>query len=179
MFERGIFTMNDDAPFQPDRTLYERWRSHTPAPAAPRPASLDALDPIVLAAYVEGRLDEVEAAALEALLATDPAALDVLLGVAPLAPEIPSSGFIARAQGLVAARDATIVPFARRPAAAAPRRAVNPWAAWGAVAASLVLISLVGFNLGVQAERNFDDTAGVGTSIDILDQSSGLGDGIG
>jgi hypothetical protein len=165
--------MNDDAPFQPDRTLYERWRSRESDPAD-APAS--ALDPMLLAAYLEGRLGEDEAAALERQLALDPDALDDLVAWTPVAPEIPSAAFIAAAQGLVGG--ATILPFAPRPAAA-PRRVVTAWAAWGAVAASLVLISLVGFNLGMQTERNFNDVTGVGTSIDILDQSSGLGDGIG
>ena len=163
--------MNDDAPFQPDRTLYERWRSHESVPA-----DADAeLDPMLLAAYLEGRLGEDEAAPLEQLLAADPAALDDLIACDPVTPEIPSAAFIARAQALVGS--ATILPFA--PRAVPPRRVVTAWAAWGAVAASLVLISLVGFSLGMQTERNFNGSTGIGTSIDILDQSSGLGDGIG
>jgi len=162
--------MNDDAPFQPDRTLYERWRPHESLPA-----DVVELDPMILAAYLDGRLDEVQAATLEQLLAADPAALDDLLACDPVTPEIPSAAFIARAQALVGT--APILPFAPRPAP--PRRMVTAWAAWGAVAASLVLISLVGFSLGMQTERNFNGSTGVGTSIDILDQSSGLGDGIG
>lgn len=169
--------MNDDARFQLDRTLYERLRPHASAPGeAP-----DALDPMLLAAYLDGRLDEEDAAPLERLLAADPSALDDLIDctAAPVAPEIPSAAFIARAQGLVAGAPsgAAILPFAPRPAA--PRPVMTAWAAWGAVAASLVLISLVGFNLGMQTERNFNGSTGIGTSIDILDQSSGLGDGIG
>lgn len=163
--------MNDDAPFQPDRTLYERWRSH-----ASVPADADAeLDPMQLAAYLEGRLGEDEAAPLEQLLAADPAALDDLIACDPVTPEIPSAAFITRAQALVGT--ATVLPFA--PRAAPPRRVMTAWAAWGAVAASLVLISLVGFSLGMQTERNFNGSTGIGTSIDILDQSSGSGDGIG
>ncbi|MDB5361452.1 MAG: hypothetical protein JWO51_2749 [Rhodospirillales bacterium] len=163
--------MNDDAPFQPDRTLYERWRSHESGSADPTAE----LDPMILAAYLEGRLSEDDAAPLERLLAADPAALDDLLACDPVTPEISSAAFVARAQALVAGT--TVVPFA--PRAAAPRRIVTAWAAWGAVAASLVLISLVGFSLGMQTERNFNRSTGVGTSIDILDQSNGLGDGIG
>jgi hypothetical protein len=151
--------MNDDAPFRPDRTLYERWRSHESLPV-----ECPELDPVLLAAYLDGSLNEAEAAMLEQRLAAD-----------PVAPEIPSARFIARAQALVGT--ATILPFAPRPAA--PRRMVTAWAAWGAVAASLVLISLVGFSLGMQTERNFNGSTGLGISIDILDQSSGLGDGIG
>jgi len=163
--------MNDDAPFQPDRTLYERLRSHESVPAK---SPLD-LDPMLLAAYLEGRLGEAEAAPIEAILAADPAALDDLIAYDPVTPEIPSAAFITKAQALVGG--ATILPFAPRPAP--PRRLVTAWAAWGAVAASLVLISLVGFSLGMQTERNFNGSTGIGTSIDILDQSSGLGDGIG
>jgi hypothetical protein len=183
MFERGIRAMNDDAPFQPDRTLYERWRSHESVPVEP----VADLDPILLAAYLDGRLSEAEAAPLERLLAADAAALDDLLAsMSPIAPEIPSASLIARAQSLVPASapmaapaSATILPFTPRPAPPRPR-SVNAWAAWGAVAASLVLISLVGFDLGMQTARNFDETSGAATSIDILDQSSGLlGDGVG
>jgi hypothetical protein len=172
--------MNDDAPFQFDRTLYERWRSHESAPAE----SPAALDPMLFAAYLEGRLDEADAVALEQLFAADPEALDDLLdsGAHPVAPEIPSADFILRAQALVPAAadvrpEAAVLPFTPR---LTPRPRVAAWAAWGAVAASLVLISLVGFNLGMQTERNFNDSTGIGTSIDILDQSSGvLGDGVG
>ena len=163
--------MNDDAPFQPDRTLYERLRSHESQPAE----SLLELDPMLLAAYLDGRLGEDEAAPLEALLAADPTALDDLIACDPVTPEIPSAAFIAKAQALVGG--ATVLPFT--PRSAPPRRLVAAWAAWGAVAASLVLISLVGFSLGMQTERNFNGSTGLGTSIDILDQSSGLGDGIG
>jgi hypothetical protein len=170
--------MNDDAPYQFDRTLYERWRSHESAPAE-HPA---ALDPMLFAAYLEGRLGEADAAALEHLFAADPEALDDLIDseARPVAPEIPSAAFILRAQALVPnARDArpeaAVLPFTPR-----SRPRVAAWAAWGAVAASLVLISLVGFNLGMQTERNFNGSTGIGTSIDILDQSSGLlGDGVG
>lgn len=159
--------MNDDAPFQPDRTLYERWRSRESVPAE---TDIE-LDPMVLAAYLEGRLSEDESVPLERLLAADPAALDDLIACDPVTPEIPSAAFVSRAQALVGT--ATILPFAP------PRRVVTAWAAWGAVAASLVLISLVGFSLGMQTERNFNGSVGLGTSIDIIDQSSGLGDGIG
>jgi len=173
--------MNDDAPFQPDRTLYERWRSHESISAKPPTESAEPsaeLDPMLLAAYLEGRLGEADAVPLERLLAADPAALDDLIDwrAQPIVPEAASAAFIRRAQDLVPA--ATILPFVPRPAPNRP--AVTAWAAWGAVAASLVLISLVGFSLGMQTERNFNGSTGVGTSIDILDQSSGLlGDGVG
>ncbi|HEV2673575.1 MAG TPA: hypothetical protein VGV37_03475 [Aliidongia sp.] len=171
--------MNDDAPFQPDRALFERWRSHESVAADP-PAELD---PMLLAAYLDGRLDEPGSAPLERLLQADPAALDDLIDCRthPVGPEIASAAFLRNAQALIpsdhAASTATVLPFQPRPAA--PRR-MTAWAAWGAVAASLILISLVGFNVGMQTERNINGATGIGTSIDILDQSTTLlGDGVG
>jgi len=177
--------MNDDAHFQPDRALFERWRSHEPA-SVETPTALD-LDPMLLAAYLDGRLDEAAAAPIERLLAADPEALGDLVDLKahPVAPEIASAAFVRNAQALVSpalvSPAATILPFAARPAAhrSAPRR-VTAWAAWGAVAASLILISLVGFDVGMQTERNINDASGSGASIDILDQSNVLlGDGVG
>lgn len=168
--------MNDDAPFQLDRALFARWRSHESVPAEP-PA---ALDPMLLAAYLDGRLDEASAAPLERLLMADPSALDDLIECKahPVGPEIASASFLSGAQALIPQdpATATILPFTSR---TTPRR-VTAWAAWGAVAASLILISLVGFNVGMQTERNINGATGTGTSIDILDQSSALlGDGVG
>jgi anti-sigma factor RsiW len=179
MDERGTGTMTDDAPLQLDRALYERWRSHGAAAAKPTAE----LDPMLLAAYLEGRLDEAESSAVEALLATDPAALDDLIDLAgrPTVPEVPSAVVIRDAQALIAvpAAASTIVRFPARELRPANRR-LAPWAAWGAVAASLVLISLVGFGLGMQTSRNFNTVSGSGTAIDILDQAGALsGDGIG
>lgn len=168
--------MNDDAPFQLDRALFERWRSHDSIPAEP-PA---ALDPMLLAAYLDGRLSERDAEPLEELLAADPSALDHLIDgkTHPIGPEIASAAFLRNAQALLPpdGATATILPFTPRPAT----RRITAWAAWGAIAASLVLISLVGFNVGMQTERNINEPAGIGTSIDILDQSNAaLGDGVG
>ncbi len=168
--------MNDDAPFQVDRALFERWRSHESG-SADAPATLD---PMLLAAYLDGRLDETGAAPIERLLAADPQALDELMNVRaePIVPEIASARFLRDVQALVPPKSATVLPFARPPAA--PRRVAKAWAAWGAVAASLVLISLVGFDVGMQAERTINGSPDTGSSIDIFDQSNGLlGDGVG
>ena len=176
--------MNDEAPFQPDRALFERWRAHESAAAATPPPIDPPIDPMLLAAYLDGRLDEAEAEALERRLAADPAALDDVIDckTQPIVPEIASAAFLGRAQALLPEQTAAVLPFAPRPFApssAAPRR-VSTWAAWGAVAASLVLISLVGFDLGMQTERNINQPGGTGTAIDLLDQSNGLlGDGVG
>ncbi len=167
--------MNDDAPFEMDRALFERWRSHESDPAD---APADA-EPLLLAAYLDGRLDEAGAAPLERLFAAAPHALDDFLELRadPVVPEIVSAAFLGRAQALVSPPAATVLPFARRPA---PPPRATAWAAWGAVAASLVLISLVGFDVGMQAERNINGAPDASSTIDIFDQSNGLlGDGVG
>ena len=69
--------------------------SSAPAPQAP--------DPLMLAAYLDGRLDEQAAAGLEARLAGDPALLDELLALRAglaAAPEDAPADVIARAQAL-------------------------------------------------------------------------------
>ena len=97
--------MTDEKSKQGDKTAEgaELWRraratwadTSEPAPEAP--------DPLVLAAYLDGRLDEQAAAELEARLAGDPALLDELLalraGLAE-APEDAPAVVVARARAL-------------------------------------------------------------------------------
>ncbi len=73
------------------------------------------LDPMVLAAYLDGRLEGREREALEARLAADEGLLDEMLALRQLEPEAAPTNLILRAQGLV--RETP------RAAAAAPRRA--------------------------------------------------------
>ena len=165
--------MSDDAPFEPDRQLFEQWRSHSAGAAVERP------DMLTLAAYLEGRLDEDAAEAVEAALAADSALLDQVLDLRqPIEPESPPPAVLVRAQALVGT-SSNIVPLRR--AARSPR--VAPWAAWGAVAASLVLVSMVGFNLGISTEQDFGGTAGVASSSealgDLFYQSNPSDDGVG
>jgi hypothetical protein len=162
--------MTDETPFEPDRTLFERWRSLPSAPAAAPP------DTMTLAAYLDGRLDESGSAAIEAALAADPKLLDALLDLRqPLAAEPVPDGFVARARALVDAPPAKVVPFR-------PRRTsgMSALAAWGAMAAGLVLVSLVGFDLGVRTEQSFS-TPGLASEspTDLFYQPSTLDDGIG
>ena len=163
--------MMDDPPFEPDRALFARWRARdADAPAMP--------DALTLAAYAEGRLDEAAAESVEAALAADPDLLETLLALrAPPEPEAASAALIRSAQALVRA-EPVVVPFpTRKPAAARP---VKAWLAWGAVAASLLLVSVAGFNLGAATSHAVDTTAaGDESPSDLLDLSSLAGDDVG
>jgi anti-sigma factor RsiW len=120
--------------------------------AAPDAMSPDAM---TLAAYLDGALDEVEAAPIEAWLARDPEALDDLIAARQILAEAPGpvpAGVAARAQDIVRAR--------------VPRAAVSGGsgfglsalfggldgllrpAVWAGAAALLVLASVSGFELG-------------------------------
>lgn len=116
--------------------LWRRWRQAAgTAGAAP--------DPLLLAAYAERRLDEAAAEAVEAWLALHPEALEDVLAArgAPAAIE-PSPAALARAMALVPERDTKVLPFRRK----APKWRVA--AAWGSMAASIMAVSLIGFELG-------------------------------
>lgn len=156
--------MTEDAPFELDRALFDRWRSAGLGPHVP--------DAVALAAYVERRLDPDEAAAVEAVLAADPALLDLVLelrgGIAEVAAP---AGLIARAAALVQAPAGNVVPFRRR---TMPPGGVRSVMTWGALAASFALVALVGFNLGVGMEQATRPAA-AGVAVDLLDQGGGLG----
>lgn len=117
--------------------LWRRWRQAAgTAGAAP--------DPLLLAAYAEHRLDEAAAEAVEAWLALHPEALEDVLAArgAPGAAIEPSPAALARAMALVPERDTKVLPFRRK----APKWQVA--AAWGSMAASIMAVSLIGFELG-------------------------------
>ena len=164
----------DDPPFEPDRALFERWRA-----AAGSDAPRDALDALTLAAYAEGRLDEAAAERVEAALAADPELLDTLLALrAPAEAALPSQELIRAAQALVPPAEAVVVPFARPAAAARPLKA---WLAWGALAASLLLVSTAGFGVGMLTGSavNATATSSDESPSDLLDLSSFAGDDVG
>jgi anti-sigma factor RsiW len=80
------------------RALWRRGRDGWRAPADD-----EAPDALLLAAYLDGRLAEDEAARLEARLAGEPALLDELLALRATleaSPEAPPAAVIARAQAL-------------------------------------------------------------------------------
>ncbi len=165
--------MMDDPPFEPDRALFARWHAARDA-AAPAPALPDA---VTLAAYAEGRLDDAAAEAVEAALAADPDLLETLLALrAPPQPEA-AAAVIRSAQALVRA-EPVVVPFpVRKPGAARP---VKAWLAWGAVAASLLLVSVAGFDMGLATGHDVSATsAGDDSPSDLLDLSGLTGDDIG
>jgi anti-sigma factor RsiW len=163
--------MMDDPPFEPDKALAARWLAvRDTAPATP--------DALTLAAYAEGRLDDAAAEAVEAALAADPDLLDTLLALrAPPEIESASAALILSAQSLVRA-EPVVVPFpSRKPA---PSHPVKAWFAWGAVAASLLLVSVAGFNMGLATGHPADAaTAGDESPSDLLDLSGLTGDDIG
>jgi anti-sigma factor RsiW len=170
--------MIEDPPFEPDRALAMRWRRARSGPIAPEPMAAVPLDPSLLAAYVEGRLSEAESLPVEMALAADPALLDTLIALRqPAIPAIPSAALIRSAQALVAgAADPVVVPFARR---SAERRGFKAWVAWGAVAASLLIVSTAGFSLGMSTGGVADTPPGLESPSDLLDLSILAGDDVG
>ena len=116
--------------------LWRRWRQRAEG-------TTEAPDPMLLAAWAEHRLDEASAEAVEAWLALHPEVLeDALAARGAMASIEPSAAALARGAALVAERDPKVVPLRRK----APAWRVA--AAWGSMAASILAVSLVGFELG-------------------------------
>jgi hypothetical protein len=156
-----------------ETALWQHWQTavvNAAGEAAPAP------DPLLLAAYAEHRLSETAAEELEAWLALHPEAItDVLAArdsnAGPL-PIEPPAAVLARAMALVPSSDPKVVPF-RRPARPAPAWRVA--IARVAVAASLLIVSLVGFALGTDAYTsvvNGDQSAAL--SQDLFDPPAGV-----
>lgn len=162
-----------------EHALWRHWRAAVnPAGEAAR-----APDPLMLAAYAEHRLSETDEEEVETWLALHPemigdmvAARDVHARSAA-APE-PSAGALANAMALVPEPDPKVVSIRR-----AARRTQPVWhIATGrvAVAASLLLVSVVGFALGTDAYTsllNGDQQAGL--SQDLFDPPTGIFSGLG
>ena len=169
--------MMDDPSFQAGKALFQRWRAAS-HPAMPTDTAPDAL---TLAAYAEGRLSDAEMALVEAALASDPALLDTLLALRLAdAPETPSIALVQAAQVLVPAQEhPVVVPFPARRGGGASR--VNAWLAWAAVAASLMIVSVAGFDLGIRTEHAVSaaDANGTDSAGDLLDLTDLSGDDIG
>ncbi|HXA70201.1 MAG TPA: hypothetical protein VNW24_07120 [Stellaceae bacterium] len=153
--------------------LWRHWRramSSAAGEAAPAP------DPLLLAAYAEHRLSETAAEQVEAWLAVNPEALaDVLaareskLGQPSVQP--PEAALV-RAMGLVPGVTSEVVPF---------RHTARPALSWRiamgrvAVAASLLVVSLLGFTLGTDAYTNLLN-GGQSTALgqDLFDAPAGI-----
>jgi anti-sigma factor RsiW len=127
---------------------WRRWR----AEALPVPP----VDDLSLAAYAEGRLDEEAATAVEAWLADHPEVLEDVIAArateAATGAAVPET-LILRAIELVAPAGADILPF--RPARATPQRTWRQAIAWTGIAASLLVTSLGGFELGSNAYATY------------------------
>jgi len=159
-----------------ESALWRHWRTAVTAAGEAAPAP----DPLLLAAYAEHRLGETAAEAVETWLALHPEAITDVLAAGeanarPAAIEPPAAA-LARAMALVPGGDPKVVPL-RRPA---------PIATWRvavgrvAVAASLLVVSLVGFALGSDAYTSLlsgDQQAAV--SQDLFDPPSGIFSGFG
>jgi hypothetical protein len=155
--------MIDDPSFEPDRALFKRWRAAASGAGAARP------DALTLAAYVDGRLAGAAAEAVEAALAADPQLLDLLLVLRqPEPPAIASAALIRSAQDLV--------PAPRRAAGPQAAGGVTPWYAWGAIAASLLIVAIGGFDLGMRTAYAVNAASAADSPGDLLDPSSLSGD---
>ncbi len=154
-----------------ENALWRHWRAavvSAAGEAAPAP------DPLLLAAYAEHRLSETDAEEIEAWLALHPDTIaDIVAGGdsnTQLAALQPSPAALARAMGLISEPNPKVVPL-RGPAGPVWRVAV----ARVAVAASLLVVSLVGFALGTDAYTsllNGDQQAALGQ--DLFDPPSGI-----
>jgi len=153
--------------------LWGRWR----AAAADGSAAVSEPDALTLAAYAEDRLSPDAAAAVEDWLAANPqAAHDILAArqlresAIPAAPE----AVLARAQALVGAGGAQVLPF-RRPAARAQgwRGAIG----WAAMAASIVVASLAGFATGSDTYLTLAGGSRPSLGQEVLDPPTGLFNG--
>jgi len=140
-------TQSDD-----DKALWRQFKRLSPPPLRGRVAEGGAPiidpDPLTLAAWIDGRLDEPEGDAVEAWLAVDPHRLELALAAAD-------------ARGLVA-------PWPRRAQARAagliaPAR--PPLRVLAATAAAVLLVALGGFELGRIGSESLAKASGSETDL--------------
>ena len=151
-----------------ETALWRRWR-HASASAESAGAEPDEM---TLAAYAEGRLDPAATEAVEDWLAINPQAMQDIVAArqaeAALAMAAPAA-VVDRAAALVAG-GGTVLPFRRR--ASPDWRAA---AAWAAMAASILVASLAGFEMG---NSTYATLAGGSTAVslgqELLDPPIGL-----
>lgn len=120
------------------------WREARAAWSGQEPGHPAPLDPLVLAAYLDGRLDGRERDALEARLAADEALLDEVLALKELEPAAAPTNLILRAQGLVRATPRTAAPASRRTWFSGLLQPLG----WAGTAAALALVCALSFELG-------------------------------
>ncbi|HZB89809.1 MAG TPA: hypothetical protein VE397_00105 [Stellaceae bacterium] len=152
----------------PDQVaLWRRWREA--AVSAGAEAEPDAL---TLAAYAEGRLAPQASDAVEDWLAFHPQAVADILAArqaSDAAPAAPAA-VIARAMALCAAGTAEIRSFPGPATRPGWRHAV----AWGAMAASILVASLVGFEMGNSTYATLTGGSATSLSQELLDPPTGL-----
>lgn len=148
--------------------LWRRWRSAAASSSAG--AEIDAL---TLAAYAEDRLLPETIGAVEEWLAANPDAVADVLAARRAArqalPEAPAA-VAARAAALVEMGDAQVLSFRPQARMRSWRVAVR----WGAMAASIVIVSFVGFALGNEAYVSLAGGAPLTFSQELLDPPAGL-----
>ena len=118
-----------------------------------------------LAAYADGRLNEVAAEAVETWLAAHPEALDDLIAARTAGDATAPQRVVDRAAALVASdsSDGRVVPFRAAPISRTWRVQMTRVA----VAACLVLTGLAGFTLGSSAYDNlFSSSSASGDTVD-------------
>jgi hypothetical protein len=149
-----------------EAALWRRWRSAAGWDGRPGAE----LDPLLLAAYAEGRLSRTAMETVEEWLARHPEGIqDVLaarLAARPELREAPAAA--ARAAALVSESDAQVLAFPRR---------ISGWRAaivYSGMAASLLVTSLVGFALGSDTYLTLAGNARPGVGQELLDPPSGL-----
>ena len=153
-----------------EAALWRRWRS---AAASAMTAGAEP-NPLVLAAYAENRLPPHAVEAVEDWLAAHPEALQDVLAARQAAREaLPaaSPAVLARAAALVVEGNAQVLPFRH------PATRVTSWRgaiAWGALAASLLVTSLVGFTLGSDAYVSLARSTSPALGHELLDPPMGL-----
>lgn len=150
--------------------LWRRWCEAAAMTGEPTAAEPDAL---TLAAYAEDRLSAEAGEAVEDWLAVNPqVAGDILAArqATMLASATAPEAVIARAAALVGGGSGQILPFRARAARPSWRNAV----AWGAMAASILVASLVGFAMGNSTYATLIDGSSVSLSQELLDPPTGL-----
>jgi hypothetical protein len=150
--------------------LWRRWCEAAATAGEPTAAEPDAL---TLAAYAEDRLSAGGVESVEDWLALNPqVAGDILAArqAEALASAAAPEAVIARAAALVGSSGAQILPFRGQAARPSWRNAI----AWGAMAASILVASLVGFAMGNSTYVTLIDGSSVSLSQELLDPPTGL-----
>jgi hypothetical protein len=161
------------------QALWRTWKAAESGADSSRAAA--ALpDALTLAGFADGRLAGAEHAAVAAILAENADLAADAAAAATSAPVEDSdpvlAGIIARAEALVAAPSDVVVPF-RKPAGDG-----TSWrfaARWGSLAASIAVVSWLGFALGNDAYGNLTAlelraSAPTGAADELLDPPAGF-----